>query len=90
MTPVLRGWVSKLKFASGVTCAGAKAHFLDDDGVTACAKVPRATGQEMGPFTCTWQPHIADRDHLCAICKPIRDPEKICVCGSCRIEVRRG
>jgi hypothetical protein len=88
---VIVGWASKIAWATGARCVQAKAHWIDDDGQPACAKlmhVSKERGLETvrAPFTCTWGPHVEDRDHLCRECRRLRDPKRTCRCGKCRVE----
>ena len=71
MKTTLRGWASKARGPKGYEDLGA-AHFIDDDGTTACSKQVLTDGRpRLAPFMCEWVPMRADCHH-CVICQGIR------------------
>ena len=77
----MSGWKTK------ATERGRIAHYLDEDGTTACSKKRQGEGLLLRPFN---SPFIEFRStsHLCGICREMRAPKAQCECGKCGVATR--
>ena len=61
-----------------------KAHFVLENGTTACAGDRGPWGAKMGQlFKCEWKDLNPD-DHLCGLCRKVVDT--VCACLRCRVK----
>jgi hypothetical protein len=58
------------------------AHFVLDDGTTACSHVRYMDGPMLAPFRCNWVA-LREHDHLCGHCRRLHP--RVCRCGSCSL-----